>query len=74
MCHFAIGLTHPLYEQLFNKPGYEVNYDLDGRVVEDRSGDKTDAGLVEVEGWVPEKIFEAQKGQVYVSVWKHWKS
>lgn len=67
------GLSHALYEQLLNKPGLEVNYDLNGRIVEDRSGDKTDAGLEEVASWVPGQIFEPQKGQVAVSVWRHWK-
>lgn len=51
-----------------------MTYNQEGYVVEDRSVERTDAGLVEVESWVPEKIFEQQKGSIRVSVWKHWKS
>lgn len=73
MADVRLGLTQGLYEQLLNKPGREVNYDLNSRIVEDRSGDKTNDALVEVESWVPEQIIESQKGQVMVAVWKHWK-
>ena len=67
------GLQHELYEQLFAKPGQEVNYNLSGHVCEDRSGVKTDNALVKVDEWIPERIFEPQKGQIMVSVWRHWK-
>ncbi|KAK3714471.1 hypothetical protein LTR37_007777 [Vermiconidia calcicola] len=67
------GLGHELYEQLFAKPGVEVNYNLSGHVCEDRSGDKTDAALVRIETWTPERTFEGQEKQTMVSVWRHWK-
>ena len=68
------GLTHELYEQLFNKPGAEVNYNLSGHVCEERSGEKTDNALVRVDTWRPERTFETMKGKDMVSVWRHWKS
>lgn len=67
------GLSRELYEQLLAKPGQEVNYNLSGHVCEDRSGDKTEKALVKVNEWTPERVFEAQKGQARVSVWRHWK-
>lgn len=65
------GLSHPLYEQLLNKPGWAVNYDLNGKVVEDRSGETTAEALEEVESWIPDAVFEPQRGKVMVSVWRH---
>lgn len=71
---FHAGLSLPLYEQLLEKPGREVNYDLNGHVVEDRSGTKDPGALVAVETYVPGQVFESQKGSIAVSLWKHWKS
>lgn len=68
------GLERELYEQLFAKPGEEVRYNDSGHVCEDRSGDKTASALVKVEDWQPPRIFDDQKGQIMVSVWKHWRS
>ena len=67
------GLEHELYEQLLAKPGQEVNYNISGHVCEDRSGDKTDNALVKIDEWTPSRMFDTQKGQVMVSVWRHWK-
>lgn len=67
------GLEHELYEQLLAKPGQEVSYNISGHVCEDRSGERTDNALQKIDEWLPSEIFDGQqKGQVMVSVWRHW--
>lgn len=65
------GLVPELYEQLLAKPGCEVEYDGDGKVIEKETSDESDSALVRFEHWTPERVFQGQENQVMVSVWKH---
>lgn len=68
------GLESVLYEQVLNKPGEVVAYNLSGSVCEDRSGEKTDEALVKIAHWEPEQVLESQRGKIMVSLWQRWKS
>ena len=65
------GLQRGLYDQLFARPGEEVQYDDSGNVVEDTSVEKSDAALVKDDNWVPTKYFDTMQGKIWVSVWRH---
>jgi len=65
------GLTAELYEQLLAWPGREVNYNLGGYVVEDRSLGHADDALVRMARWKAERTHEVGKGSDHVSIWKH---
>jgi hypothetical protein len=67
------GLQHELYEQLFEKPGRDVKYNLSGHICADRSRTKTDSALIRIDSWTPKRVFEGQEKSSMVSLWKHWK-
>lgn len=65
------GLVPEIHEQLLAKPGVEIKYDTDGKVIPEDIANKPDNALVRIEHWTPERVFQGQENQVMVSVWKH---
>lgn len=67
------GLQDELYDQLFNNPGREIQYNASGHVSEDRRAEKSPNALVRIETWKPERMFEGQEKSTLVSLWRPWK-
>jgi methyl halide transferase len=69
------ALPSPVYEELLKRPGDEIQYDEEGKLVKDANRQESNKALVRIAHWKPSRTHAVGiiKGEVkdWVSVWKH---